>query len=73
MIFCLSCFMPTWSWKFFPTPGRSWITWMSNAASLAAGPVPERKRSFGVSIDPAVIITSWLQGAEQTFSLISKL
>ena len=27
-----------WSWKFLPTPGRSWTTWMPTAAQLVGRP-----------------------------------
>ena len=42
-----------WSWRFFPTPGRSARHSIPSAASSSAGPSPESSRSRGESIAPA--------------------
>lgn len=49
-----------WSWRFFPTPGESWITWIPCCWSCSAGPTPLNISNWGVLIAPAERMTSFL-------------
>ena len=48
----------TWSSRLAPTPGESTRTGMPISRRCSAGPMPESINSFGVSMAPAVTITS---------------
>lgn len=52
--------MVGWSWKFWPTPGRSTTTGMPKLVSRSRSPTPDRWRSAGVCIPPAATRTSLL-------------
>ncbi len=47
-----------WSWRFSPTPGRSWLTGTPTERRWSAGPIPESSSSCGEPIAPALRITS---------------
>lgn len=50
-----------WSWRFWPTPGR-WIRGvMLWEVREERSPMPERRRSFGVSMAPAQRMVSCLE------------
>ncbi len=48
-----------WSFRFFPSSGRSLMTGIESLESSILGPIPERRRVFGESIAPAERITSF--------------
>ena len=48
----------TWSSRLAPTPGESTRTSMPISRRWAVGPIPDSINSFGVSMAPAVRITS---------------
>ena len=47
-----------WSWKFLPTPGRSWTTGTPTAVSSSAGPIPDSSSSRGLLTAPLLKISS---------------
>lgn len=49
-----------WSWKFWPTPGRSTTVVMLADSSSFLGPMPLSCRTCGLWIPPAAIMTSFL-------------
>jgi hypothetical protein len=49
-----------WSPRLWPMPGTTAVGWMECFAYSSLGPMPERRRSLGVSIEPAQTMTSRL-------------
>ena len=47
-----------WSWRFLPTPGRSWTTAMPSGCSSSAGPIPDSSSSRGELTAPPLKISS---------------
>src|SRR5476649_1884250 len=59
-----------WSWRFSPTPGRSWTTGMSRLCRSLAGPTPERWRICGEAMAPLHSRTSLRARTSTATSLV---
>ena len=56
----------TWSWRFFPTPGRWTRTSMPRPRSSSPSPIPDSSSSFGDSIVPQHTTTSCSAWSDST-------